>query len=113
MKISDEAVEAAAKVLAPSIFREHTYVDPEPMRDMHRSEARAALEAAVPYLMPDREALADDVRELQEYCEEQAEGPVVNDLGEGKLIAYADLADRLKAVLALLNDSEVPSDQPS
>jgi len=99
-RITEEAVEAATRALA------RTFVTNKPVAGSKdfRVDARAALEAARPYFAPqpiDREAL----EELRQYCEEQAEGPVVNDLGEGKLIAYADLADRLAAVLALINGS--------
>jgi hypothetical protein len=59
--VTDEAVEAAARTLNPSIFEPHTYVDPEPMRDVYRADARAALAAAAPLLAPgqvlDREAV--------------------------------------------------------
>lgn len=67
--VTEQAVEAAARVLKPGAFEEHVYVDPEPIREIYRGEARAALEAALPYMgvrpVVDREAvhqaIADNV----------------------------------------------------
>lgn len=97
MKISDEAVEAAAQSFYGSLYGQGGEGGNAVMRDV----ARAALEAAVPYLMPDREALEQRIRRVY--------------IDGGAHITHAQeaAAEIVDAIMPLLRGSEVPSDQPS
>lgn len=102
-RVTDEAVEAAATAMRPILFADGpagALVRDE--RDRTRTQARAALEAAVPLLAPqpvvDREALV----QLVAYCRER-EVYKGRDNEIGADTAYGDVADRLDAVLALIN----------
>jgi len=98
MKISDEAVEAAlAAYLADNAA------------GAEREDAmRAALAAAVPYLMPDREA--------RHYSTDEIAARIADRVPHADLDGFT-LSERLrigKAVAPLFQEllSEVPSDQP-
>lgn len=104
VKISDEAVEAAQKAWTKAYWTEAT---PGKADWMH-----AALAAAVPYLMPDREALAEILAmkmSLVRFSDEESDRMIELTMREAWPLAYA-AAD---SVLALIGGSEVPGDQPS
>lgn len=97
MKISDEAVEAAAER-----FRAdgHSTLGCG-LYDLEKT-TQDALEAAVPYLMPDREA-------LEQALEAELRRQGASEFYDVHRFTRA-LAD---VTLALFDSSEVPSDQPS